>query len=146
MSMLFHVCTQLLWRPSARKKQPLRRTNWAPAGPSVTSRASTSPFSAGTPPASAGAWTAAAGPSRAPPWRAARSVPEVKTRRPRPFLLTAVADINFTLVYLSGLSSPNDGAAPAGDGRLQGRRWDDATEMAFSDCSKLHQSFFCFFF
>lgn len=66
-------------RPNARKRQDLDPARSGPTSLSVTSRAATSPCSAGTPQATAGVWTASlAQPSRAPPCAVSPTVRKVK--------------------------------------------------------------------
>lgn len=122
---VFHISTQLLWWLNARRRQPLWSTYSVLTSLSVTSRASTLPFSAGTPLAYAGAWTAAARPSLARPCGDARSVQEVKLGD-SDLWYTVVTDKKHnqhSLVYISSLSSPYDAGASEGDGRLGRWRW-----------------------
>lgn len=122
---LFHICTQLLWWPNASRRQPLWSTCLALTSLSVTSAASTRPFSAGPPLACAGAWTAAAHPSKARPCGDAQTVQEVKHSE-NDLWRTVAMDKKRNqrgLVYVSSLSSPYDASAPEGDGRRGRWRW-----------------------
>lgn len=127
---VFHIFTQLLWWPNARRRQPPWSPCWALASPSVTSRASTSPCSASTPPAIAGAWTAAARRSRARKSGDAPSVQKVKHGN-NDLLHTAGTDRKdnqHSLVHVSSLFSLHDASAPEGDGCLGCYRWEQVIQ------------------